>query len=263
MGFFHGTIRFSELCRWTGNCGQMGSDFPPVSYILSNYNINITCLSGRNWEKERDQALPNWTVSTTPCPGSCHFYSGLLQCSSGSTYNMCNQTSTYNSEWSSVSPREPTSHLYLFLSNGYQLLLASISRHWCFLIQNSHRLAPFHIHSLSLYPLEACCTKPVSIANLLILRLNWARFSGSKGWIGLAVFITMVTMVCARYTVIDFWWHCGIICYFLCFGMLGWLDFWEGQTKKTQTDKGGQFSPGVPSVDERKDCKEAVFHYES
>jgi len=51
-------------------------------------------------------------------------------------------------------------------------------------------VAPFYLHFLC--PPEACCTKPVSIANLLILRLVWARFSGSRRYK-----VTMVTLVCA------------------------------------------------------------------
>ncbi len=49
-------------------------------------------------------------------------------------------------DWSSTSPKEPTSHLSLSPCTGYRLRLASSSRHWCLHIQVEQ--PPSYFHSL-------------------------------------------------------------------------------------------------------------------
>ncbi len=41
-------------------------------------------------------------------------------------------------DWSSTSPKEPMSHLFLSPCTGYRLRLASSSRHWCLHIEQQH-----------------------------------------------------------------------------------------------------------------------------
>ncbi len=53
-------------------------------------------------QHQKDQALSDRACCTTSCPGPCHFYTGLLQCSSGWTSIKHNQTSTNNSEYGST-----------------------------------------------------------------------------------------------------------------------------------------------------------------
>ncbi len=53
-------------------------------------------------QHQKDQALSDRACCTTSCPGPCHFYAGLLQCSSGWTSIKHNQTSTNDSECSGM-----------------------------------------------------------------------------------------------------------------------------------------------------------------
>ncbi len=63
-----------------------------------NCSILQVCIA----QHQKDQALSHTACSTTSCPGPCHFYTGLLQCSSSWTSIMHNQTVTDDSECSST-----------------------------------------------------------------------------------------------------------------------------------------------------------------
>ncbi len=72
-------------------------------------------------------------------------------------------------DWSSTSPKEPMLHLSLSPCTGYQLQLASSSRHWCdACIKNNHRLIT-HLLPLTitnLHPLQKPRLLPLTITNL-------------------------------------------------------------------------------------------------
>ncbi len=51
-------------------------------------------------------------------------------------------------DWSSTSPKEPTLHLSLSPCTGYQLQLASSSRHWCLAYRTTTGSAPSYFQSL-------------------------------------------------------------------------------------------------------------------
>ncbi len=58
---------------------------------------NCSILQVCTTQHQKDQALPYTACSTTSCPGPCHIYTGLLQCSSSWTSIMLNQTFTDDS----------------------------------------------------------------------------------------------------------------------------------------------------------------------
>ncbi len=58
-------------------------------------------------------------------------------------------------DWSSTSPKEPMLHLSLSPCTGYQLQLASSSRHWCLHIEQSQaQHPPTSTHYYKLHPLQ-------------------------------------------------------------------------------------------------------------
>ncbi len=70
-------------------------------------------------------------------------------------------------EWSSTSPREPMLHLSLSPCTGYQLQLASSSRHWCLHIeqpQAQHPPTPTHYYKF---------TSPPEAWDLLVSDASW------------------------------------------------------------------------------------------
>ncbi len=88
----------------------------------------------------------------------------ILQCSSSWTSIKHNQTSTNDS---STSPKEPMLHLSLSPCTGYQLQLASSSRHWCLHIEQSQAQHPptsTHYYEL---------TSPPEVWDLLVSDASW------------------------------------------------------------------------------------------
>ncbi len=87
-------------------------------------------------QHQKDQILSDGACCKTSCPGPCHFQAGLLQCSSG--WTSIKQSNLYKwfrmqwHSWSSTSPKEPMPRAPC---TGYQLQLASSSRHWCLHIE--------------------------------------------------------------------------------------------------------------------------------
>ncbi len=70
-------------------------------------------------------------------------------------------------DWSSASPREPMLHLSLSPCTGYQLQLASSSRHWCLHIEQSQAQHPptsTHYYEL---------TSPPEAWDLLVSDASW------------------------------------------------------------------------------------------
>ncbi len=70
-------------------------------------------------------------------------------------------------DWSSTSPREPMLHLSLSPCTGYQLQLASSSRHWCLHIEQSQAQHPptsTHYYKL---------TSPPEAWDLLVSDASW------------------------------------------------------------------------------------------
>ncbi len=70
-------------------------------------------------------------------------------------------------DWSSTSPREPMLHLSLSPCTGYQLQLASSSRHWCSHIEQSQAQHPptsTHYYEL---------TSPPEAWDLLVSDASW------------------------------------------------------------------------------------------
>ncbi len=70
-------------------------------------------------------------------------------------------------DWSSTSPREPMLHLFLSLCTGYQLQLASSSRHWCLHIEQSQAQHP----PTSTHYYES--TSPPEVWDLLVSDASW------------------------------------------------------------------------------------------
>lgn len=62
-----------------------------------------------------------------PRPGHCFFWAGLLQCSSGWTYIMCNQSSSNDSELVFNEPKR-ANVTPLLICTGFRLQLTSSSR---------------------------------------------------------------------------------------------------------------------------------------
>ncbi len=86
-------------------------------------------------------------------------------------------------DWSSTSPKEPMLHLSLSPCTGYQLQLASSSRHWCLHIeqpQAQHPPTSTHYYE-STSPPEAPststhyyeCTSPTEVWDLLVSDASW------------------------------------------------------------------------------------------
>ncbi len=70
-------------------------------------------------------------------------------------------------DWSSTSPKEPMLHLSLSPCTGYQLQLASSSRHWCLHIeqpQAQHPPTSSHYYK---------CTSPPEVWDLLVSDASW------------------------------------------------------------------------------------------
>ncbi len=70
-------------------------------------------------------------------------------------------------DWSSTSPKEPMSHLSLCPCTGYQLQLASSSRHWCLHIEQPQAQHP----STSTHYYES--TSPPEVWDLLVSDASW------------------------------------------------------------------------------------------
>ncbi len=71
-------------------------------------------------------------------------------------------------DWSSTSPKEPMLHLSLSPCTGYQLQLASISRHWCLQIEQPQAQQP---PSSSTHYYES--TSPPEVWDLLVSDASW------------------------------------------------------------------------------------------
>ncbi len=72
-------------------------------------------------------------------------------------------------DWSSTSPREPMLHLSLSPCTGYQLQLASSSRHWCLHIeqpQAQHPPTSTHYYKF---------TPPLEVWDLLVSDASWCH----------------------------------------------------------------------------------------
>ncbi len=70
-------------------------------------------------------------------------------------------------DWSSTSPKEPMLHLSLYPCTGYQLQLASSSRHWCLHIEQlqvQHPLTSTHYYEF---------TSPPEVWDLLVSDASW------------------------------------------------------------------------------------------
>ncbi len=72
-----------------------------------------------------------------------------------------------NADWSSTSPKEPMLHLSLSPCTGYQLQLASSSRHWCLHIEQPQAQHP----STSTHYYES--TYPPEVWDLLVRDASW------------------------------------------------------------------------------------------
>ncbi len=70
-------------------------------------------------------------------------------------------------DWSSTSPKEPMLHLSLSPSTGYQLQLASSSRHWCLQIEQPQAQHP----PTSTHYYES--TSPPEVWDLLVSDASW------------------------------------------------------------------------------------------
>ncbi len=70
-------------------------------------------------------------------------------------------------DWSSMSPKEPMLHLSLSPCNGYQLQLASSSRHWCLHIEQPQAQHP----PTSTHYYES--TSPPEVWDLLVSDASW------------------------------------------------------------------------------------------
>ncbi len=70
-------------------------------------------------------------------------------------------------DWSSTSPKEPMLHLSLWPCTGYQLQLASSSRHWCLHIEQPQaQLPPTSTHYYEF-------TSPPEVWDLLVSDASW------------------------------------------------------------------------------------------
>ncbi len=77
-------------------------------------------------------------------------------------------------DWSSTSPKEPMLHLSLSPCTGYQLQLASSSRHWCLHLeqpQAQHPPTSTHYYEF---------TSPPEVWDLLVSDASWYHHRGSK-----------------------------------------------------------------------------------
>ncbi len=130
-------------------------------------------------QHQKDQALSDRACRTTSWPGPCNFYAGLLQCSSvwnSSKHNQCfyKLFRMQRHDWSSTSPKEPMLHLSLSPCTGYQLQLASSSRHWCLHIeqpQAQHPPTSTHYYK---------STSPPEVWDLLVSTPRGTSQRGSK-----------------------------------------------------------------------------------
>ncbi len=97
--------------------------------------------------------------------------------------NLCKWFRMQRHDWSSTSPKEPMLHLSLSPCTGYQLLLASSSRHWFLHIEQppaQHPPTSTHYYE-STSPPEAPptsthyheCTSPPEVWDLLVSDASW------------------------------------------------------------------------------------------
>ncbi len=78
-------------------------------------------------------------------------------------------------DWSSTSPKEPMLHLSLSPCTGYQLQLASCSRHWCLHIE---QLQAQHLPTSTHYYEP---TSPPEVWDLLVSDASWSDASSQRG----------------------------------------------------------------------------------
>ncbi len=99
---------------------------------------NCSILQVCSAQHQNDQALPNGACCTTSCPGRCHFSTGLLQCYSGWTSIIHNQTFTNDSGYSCTTGlqwnQKGPCHTSLYLP---ALAPSSSSRNWCLHIEQA------------------------------------------------------------------------------------------------------------------------------
>ncbi len=74
---------------------------------------------------------------------------------------------TFTNDWSSTSPKEPMLHLSLSSCTGYQLQLASSSRHWCLHLEQPQAQHP----PTSTHYYES--TSPPEVWDLLVSDASW------------------------------------------------------------------------------------------
>ncbi len=81
--------------------------------------------------------------------------------------SLCRWFRMQRHDWSSMSPKEPMLHLSLSPCTGYQLQLASSSRHWCLHIEQPQAQHP----PTSTHYYE--CTSPPEVWDLLVSDASW------------------------------------------------------------------------------------------
>ncbi len=111
--------------------------------IRKNCSILQVCIT----QHQKDQGLPYTARYTTSCPGPCHFLTGLLQCSSGLTSIMHNQTFTDDSECCSMISLQRTQkgpcHTFLYLpALAPGCSSRQVPRHWCLHIEQPQAQHP-------------------------------------------------------------------------------------------------------------------------
>ncbi len=121
-------------------------------------------------QHQKDQALSDRACCTTSCPGPCLgwttamlFWLDFHQTQS----NLYKWFRMQRHDWSSTSPKEPMLHLSLSPCTGYQLQLASSSRHWCLHIeqpQAQHKPTSTHYYE---------STSPPEVWDLIVSDASW------------------------------------------------------------------------------------------
>ncbi len=137
-------------------------------------------------QHQKDQALSDRACCTTSCPGPCHFWTTAMLFWLDFHQTQSNLYKWFRMQrhnWSSTSPKEPMLHLSLCPCTGYQLQLASSSRHWCLHIeqpQAQHPPTSTHYYE-STSPPEAPptsthyyeSTSPPEVWDLLVSDASW------------------------------------------------------------------------------------------
>ncbi len=122
-----------------------------ISRFINNYTINFcqkywcnvwwpadlqrahckdcSILQVYTTQHQKEQALSDRACCTTSCPGPCHFQAGLLRCSSGWTSIKHNQTSTNDSECSSMTGLQRAQKSPCYTSLYLLALATSCSSH--------------------------------------------------------------------------------------------------------------------------------------